>query len=73
MAEEPRSAIYAIRWEILVMAVSLILIAVLVLTVPHDYSDRLLKEREAQREEALEQQASLNETIAPNIEEITRP
>ena len=72
MAEEPRSAIYVIRWEILVMAVSLILIAVLVLTVPNDYSDRLLKERKAQME-AIEEQANVNATVAPNIEEITRP
>ncbi len=72
MAEEPRSAIYAIRWEILIMTISLILIAVLILTVPNDYSDRLLKEREAQRE-AIEQQANVNDTIAPEIEEITRP
>lgn len=66
MAEEPRSAIYAIRWEILVMAVSLILTAVLVLTVPNDYSAKLLEERKVERE-TLEQQVEVNATL-PNIE-----
>jgi hypothetical protein len=71
MAEEPRSAIYAIRWEILVMAVSLILIAVVVYTIPNDFSDRLLKERAAEKAEEL---ANINATNATsNIEEIIRP
>ncbi|GIU70720.1 MAG: hypothetical protein KatS3mg003_0199 [Candidatus Nitrosocaldaceae archaeon] len=71
MAEEPRSAIYAIRWEILVMAVSLILIAVVVYTIPNDFSDRLLKERAAEEAEEL---ANVNATNATsNIEEIIQP
>ncbi|RMF31560.1 MAG: hypothetical protein D6752_02015 [Candidatus Nitrosothermus koennekii] len=71
MAEEPRSAIYAIRWEILVMAVSLILIAVVVYTIPNDFSDRLLKEREAEEAEEL---ANVNATNATsNIKEIIQP
>ena len=65
MAEDiRRSALYAIRWEILVMAVSLILIAVVVLTIPNDFSDKLLKERAAERE-AMEQ---LNSTASINMQ-----
>ncbi len=64
MTEERRSAIYVIRWEILVMAVSLILIAVAVLSIPNDYGDRLLKEREALKQ-AKELQANLTEIKQP--------
>lgn len=73
MAEEPRSAIYAIRWEILVMVVSLILIAITVYAIPNDFSDRLLKERAAEQE-AIEELANVNATNATsNIEEIIQP
>ncbi len=48
-----RSVIYKIRWEILVMAISLILIAVVVYAIPNDFSLKMLEEREKQR--ALEQ------------------
>ncbi|MEM1950651.1 MAG: hypothetical protein QXE95_02330 [Candidatus Nitrosocaldus sp.] len=51
--ESERSAIYKIRWEILVMAVSLILIVVVVYAIPNDYSLKMLEQREKQR--ALEQ------------------
>ncbi len=71
MGEEPRSALYVIRWEILVMAVSLILIAVLMYTVPPDYSDRLLKEREAARE-ALRIAPNVN-TSNNEVQQITQP
>lgn len=47
MPDEPRSAIYAIRWEILLMSVTLVLIALAVYFIPNDFSDKLLKEREA--------------------------
>ncbi|GBC73149.1 hypothetical protein HRbin04_00545 [archaeon HR04] len=50
-----RSAIYKIRWEILVMAISLILIAVAVYAIPNDFSLKMLEQREKQR--ALEQAA----------------
>ncbi len=54
MADEgERSVLYKIRWEILVMAVSLILIAVVVYAIPNDFSLKMLEEREKQR--ALEQ------------------
>ncbi len=43
---ESRSAIYKIRWEILVIVVSLILIAVAVYTIPNDYVLKMLRERE---------------------------
>ncbi len=41
-----RGALYKIRWEILVMAVSLILIAIVVYAIPSDYVLKLLRERE---------------------------
>ncbi len=69
--EEQRSAIYVIRWEILVIAISLILIAILLYTVPNDYSDRLLKEREAARE-ALKTQLDVN-TSNSNIQKVIQP
>jgi hypothetical protein len=54
MAEDgERSAIYKIRWEILVMAISLILIVVVVYAIPNDFSLKMLEQREKQR--ALEQ------------------
>jgi hypothetical protein len=43
---EDRGAIYKIRWEILVIAVSLILIAIVVYTIPNDYVLKILRERE---------------------------
>jgi uncharacterized membrane protein YbhN (UPF0104 family) len=43
---EDRGAIYKIRWEILVIAVSLILIAVVVYAIPNDYVLKILHERE---------------------------
>lgn len=50
-----RGAIYKIRWEILVMAISLILIVVVVYAIPNDFSLKMLEQREKQR--ALEQAA----------------
>jgi len=69
--EGQRSAIYVIRWEILVMVVSLILVAILLYTVPHDYSDRLLKEREA-AQKALKTQLDVN-TNNSNIQKVIQP
>jgi hypothetical protein len=43
---EDRGAIYKIRWEILVIAVSLILIAIVVYAIPNDYVLKILRERE---------------------------
>ncbi|MEM2856170.1 MAG: hypothetical protein QW416_03620 [Candidatus Nitrosocaldaceae archaeon] len=47
MSDEPRSAIYAIRWEILLMSITLVLIALAIYFIPNNFSDKLLKEREA--------------------------
>ncbi|MEM2922847.1 MAG: hypothetical protein QW560_00345 [Candidatus Nitrosocaldus sp.] len=47
--ENERSAIYKIRWEILVMAVSLILIVVVVYAIPNDFSLKMLEQRGKQR------------------------
>jgi hypothetical protein len=69
--EGQRSAIYVIRWEILVMVVSLILVAILLYTVPHDYSDRLLKERET-AQKALKTQLDVN-TNNSNIQKVIQP
>jgi hypothetical protein len=57
---EDRSVLYKIRWEILVMAASLILSAVVVLAIPNDFSDKMLKQK-AEREAA---QQALEEKLA---------
>lgn len=65
---EDRSVIYKIRWEILVMAVSLILSAVVVLTIPNDFTDRMIEqqrqEREAQRTIEMGENLGLTEGIS---------
>ncbi len=40
------SLLYKLRWEIVVMVVSLILIGVVVYAIPNDYVLKLLRERE---------------------------
>lgn len=42
---EDKGVIYIIRWELLVIFISLILIVSLVISIPHDYSQKLLEER----------------------------
>jgi hypothetical protein len=58
---EDRSVLYKIRWEILVMAASLILSAVVVLAIPNDFSDKMLKQQKAEREAA---QKALEDKLA---------
>lgn len=61
MAEEERGALYKIRWEILVMAVTLGLIALVVLAIPSDFSERMLAEQKQQKE--LREQKELEESM----------
>lgn len=68
---EDRSVLYKIRWEILVMAASLILSAVVVLAIPHDFSKQMLDQQKAEREAA---QKALEEELAKsNQSESIRP
>lgn len=64
---EDRSVLYKIRWEILVMAVSLILSAVVVVVIPHDFSAKLIEEnkekKEMEKKLELQEGTGLNETV----------
>lgn len=63
---EDRSVLYKIRWEILVMAVSLILSAVVVIVIPADFSAKIIeenKEKEMEKKLELQEGTGLNETV----------
>ncbi len=47
---EDRSVLYKIRWEILVIAASLVLSAVVVLAIPNDFTDKMLNQQKEERE-----------------------
>lgn len=51
---EDRSVLYKIRWEILVMGLSLALAAVVVLVIPPDFSERLIEQQQEERRALLE-------------------
>ncbi|MGH9909879.1 MAG: hypothetical protein ACRD32_04500 [Nitrososphaerales archaeon] len=64
---EDRGALYKIRWEILIMAVALILSAVTVLALPHDFGSRIIKEQKEQqalmqKQLEIKEQVGLNQT-----------
>lgn len=64
---EDRGALYKIRWEVLVMAVALVLSAVTVLALPHDFSARIIKEQKEQqalmqKQLEIKEQVGLNQT-----------
>jgi hypothetical protein len=63
---EDRSVLYKIRWEILVMALSLILSAVVVTVIPWDFSQKIIEqqkeERRAMQEPPEESLPALNES-----------
>ncbi|MBE44399.1 MAG: hypothetical protein CMO16_04380 [Thaumarchaeota archaeon] len=67
---EDRSAIYKIRWEILIMAVALVLSALVVLAIPSDFSQRLVEQRT--EEESKNKTAELEEQVDFNESESTR-
>ena len=67
---EDRSAIYKIRWEILIMAVALVLYALVVLAIPSDFSQRLVEQRT--EEESKNKTAELEEQVGFNESESTR-
>jgi len=64
---EDRSVLYKIRWEILVMAVSLILSAVVVIVIPADFSAKIIEEnkekKEMEKKLELQEGMGLNETV----------
>ncbi|MFQ5940836.1 MAG: hypothetical protein ACE5KA_03965 [Nitrososphaerales archaeon] len=47
---EDRSVLYKIRWEILIMASALVLSAIVVLAIPNDFSEKLIKQQKEERE-----------------------
>jgi flagellar biosynthesis/type III secretory pathway M-ring protein FliF/YscJ len=47
---EDRSVLYKIRWEIFIIAASLVLSAVVVLAIPQDFSQKLIEQQKEQRE-----------------------
>lgn len=47
---EDRSVLYKIRWEIFVIAASLVLSAVVVLAIPNDFTDKMLNQQKEERE-----------------------
>ena len=64
---EDKSILYKIRWEILVMALSLVLSAVVVLAIPNDFTDKMLKQQREEREAEsstieIEEQLGFNES-----------
>ncbi|NMJ86501.1 MAG: hypothetical protein EX285_01430 [Thaumarchaeota archaeon] len=72
---EDRSALYKIRWEILIMAVALVLSALVVLVIPSDFSQRLVEQRTEEESKdktaELEEQVSFNESESPRV--VTKP
>jgi len=64
---EHRGILYKTRWEILVMAVALVLSAVTVLAIPNDFTAKMLQQQKIQKqaEEAEEKalQVALEEQI----------
>jgi len=68
---EDRSVLYKIRWEIFIIAASLVLSAVVVLAIPHDFSKQMLDKQKAEREAA--QKALEEELAGSNQSESIRP
>lgn len=72
---EDRSVLYKIRWEIFVMAATLIISAVVVVSIPHNFSAKIVEQQKTQREASknlsttIEEQMGLNEGIAKNMTE----
>ncbi|MEE8132412.1 MAG: hypothetical protein V3T40_02430 [Nitrososphaerales archaeon] len=64
---EDKNILYKIRWEILVMALSLVLSAVVVLAIPNDFTDKMLKQQKEESEAKsntieIEEQLGFNES-----------
>ncbi len=62
---EYRGVLYKTRWEILVMAAVLIIAAVVVVGLPHNFTAKLLQEQKAQK--AAEQQKNLETTLKEQV------
>lgn len=52
-------AIYKIRWEIALIAISLILSAVAVLAIPNDYTTKMLKDQKEQKIAEMEKEKEM--------------
>ncbi len=72
---ENRSVLYKIRWEILVIAVSLILSAVVMVTIPNNFSAQIIQQQKMQRQAeeakalhvAPQEQLGLNSSSSNNM------
>jgi Tfp pilus assembly protein PilO len=62
---EYRGVLYKTRWEILVMAAVLIIAAVVVVGLPHNFTAKMLQEQKAQK--AAEQGKNLETTLKEQV------
>ena len=62
---EHRGILYKTRWEIFVMAAALILSAVVVLAIPHNFSAKMLEQKKMQKQ--AEEEKSLKATLEEQI------
>ncbi len=62
---ENRSILYKIRWEILVIAASLILSAVVMVTIPNNFSAQIIQQQKMQRQ--AEEEKALHATPQEQI------
>lgn len=62
---ENRSILYKIRWEILVIAVSLILSAVVMIAIPNNFSAQIIQHQKMQRQ--AEEEKALHATPQEQI------
>jgi hypothetical protein len=47
---ENRGVLYKTRWEILLMAATLIITAIVVVAIPNDFTDKMLKQQKMEKE-----------------------
>lgn len=72
---EHRGALYKIRWEILVMAATLVISAIVVVAIPNDFTAKMLEQQKMQKqaeegkhlEAAHEEKIGLSEGIGKNV------
>ena len=70
---EHRGVLYKTRWEILVMAATLIISAVVVTAIPNNFTAKMLEQQKAQKEvegnleTTLEEQVGLGEGTPVNV------
>jgi hypothetical protein len=77
---EHRGVLYKTRWEILLIAASLIASAVTVAAIPNDFTEKMLAQQKAQKEAeernmeaTVEEQMGFTEAIQGNMTEMNSP